>query len=84
MDGSAANAQGAIALRVWKLFSVLPVTLFHFLYKLPERRPTVRPHPQWASRKAYRGLDPEYVHEIVDHAEEYVEGKIHVNGLENF
>src|SRR5215212_8082793 len=34
--------------------------------------------------RSYKGLDPEYVHEVVDHAEKYVEGKVHTNGLENF
>jgi len=33
---------------------------------------------------AYHGLDGEYVHAAVDHAERYVEGKVHTNGLENF
>ncbi len=34
--------------------------------------------------KSYRGLDPEYIHNVVDHAEKYVDGHIHTNGLENF
>ncbi len=34
--------------------------------------------------KSYEGLDPEYVHQVIDHAEKYAEGKIHTNGLENF
>ena len=34
--------------------------------------------------KSYKGLDPEYVHQVVDHAEKYVDGQIHTNGLENF
>jgi len=33
---------------------------------------------------SYSGLEHDYVHEVVDHAEKYVEGKIHVNGVENF
>jgi len=32
---------------------------------------------------SYRGLD-EFEHGVVDHAVEYVNGKIHTNGLENF
>jgi transposase-like protein len=32
----------------------------------------------------YEGLDPEYVHKVVDHAETYVLGTVHTNGLENF
>ncbi len=34
--------------------------------------------------RSYRGLNPEYVHNVVDHAERYVDGHVHTNGLENF
>jgi transposase-like protein len=34
--------------------------------------------------RSYRGLDPEYVHKVVDHAERYVDGHFHTNGIENF
>jgi transposase-like protein len=33
--------------------------------------------------KSYNGLE-DYVHEAVNHAERYVEGNVHTNGLENF
>jgi transposase-like protein len=33
---------------------------------------------------SYWGLYKEYIHQIVDHAETYVDGKVHTNGLENF
>ena len=33
---------------------------------------------------SYDGLSAEYVHEVIDHAESYVRGKVHTNGLENF
>jgi transposase-like protein len=33
---------------------------------------------------AYEGLDRDYVHNVIDHAETYVKGKIHTNGIENF
>ena len=33
--------------------------------------------------ESYRGLD-EFQHGVVDHAVQYVDGKIHTNGLENF
>jgi transposase-like protein len=33
---------------------------------------------------SYRGLDPEYVHQFIDHAETYVRGSVHTNGIENF
>jgi transposase-like protein len=34
--------------------------------------------------KSYFGLDDEYVHKVVDHAEAYVQNNVHTNGLENF
>jgi autotransporter-associated beta strand protein len=33
---------------------------------------------------SYNGLGSEYTHAVVDHAERYVDGKVHTNGLENF
>jgi transposase-like protein len=33
--------------------------------------------------KSYDGLD-EYAHKVIDHAEAYVDGTVHTNGLENF
>jgi len=33
---------------------------------------------------SYRGLDPEYVHNVINHAERYVEGHVYTNGVENF
>lgn len=33
---------------------------------------------------SYVGLAPEYEHQFVDHAETYVEGHVHTNGIENF
>lgn len=33
---------------------------------------------------SYAGLSLEYVHEFVNHAEEYVRGHVHTNGMENF
>jgi transposase-like protein len=32
----------------------------------------------------YLGLDREYVHQVIDHAETYVNGNVHTNGIENF
>lgn len=33
---------------------------------------------------SYEGLADEYLHEVVDHAKEYVRGDVHTNGMENF
>lgn len=33
---------------------------------------------------SYDGLAAEYTHQVIDHAESYVRGKVHTNGLENF
>ena len=32
----------------------------------------------------YRGLQGDYEHQVIDHAECYAKGKVHTNGLENF
>jgi transposase-like protein len=36
------------------------------------------------SLQSYIGLAGEYDHKVVDHAEKYVDGQVHVNGVENF
>ena len=33
---------------------------------------------------SYEGLASEYAHKVVDHAVQYVDGRVHTNGLENF
>src|SRR6266404_6031030 len=33
---------------------------------------------------SYQGLNGDFVHKTIDHAESYVDGQIHTNGLENF
>jgi transposase-like protein len=34
--------------------------------------------------RSYRGLDDEYIHQVINHGVEYVRGNIHTNGIENF
>ena len=34
--------------------------------------------------RSYDGLAGEYAHQVVDHAVQYVDGRVHTNGLENF
>src|SRR3954451_22408181 len=51
--------------------------------------PTVHENVQEGSRvytdelRSYRCLQSDYVHDVIDHAEMYVNGQIHTNGLEN-
>jgi len=33
---------------------------------------------------SYDGLSSDYAHRVIDHAEKYVDGRVHTNGLENF
>lgn len=52
--------------------------------------PKVRAHVQAGSElhtdawSGYWGLEADYVHKVVDHAERYVRDNVHTNGLENF
>jgi len=34
--------------------------------------------------RSYMGLSDHYIHEVINHAEKYVDGRVHTNGLENF
>jgi len=34
--------------------------------------------------KSYEGLATDYAHKVIDHAVQYVDGRVHTNGLENF
>jgi transposase-like protein len=34
--------------------------------------------------RSYNQLDQEYVHHVINHANEYVNGQVHTNGIENF
>lgn len=34
--------------------------------------------------KSYKSLHTDFVHGVIDHAEKYVNGQVHTNGLENF
>ena len=36
------------------------------------------------SLPSYNGLAQDYIHQVVDHAVAYVDGRVHTNGLENF
>ena len=53
-------------------------------------QPVVREHVEKGAEvftdalASYAGLAPTYVHQVIDHAECYVKGNIHTNGLENF
>ena len=53
-------------------------------------QPIVRQHVEPGSALytdemgGYKGLSKEYLHEIIDHAVEYVNGRVHTNGMENF
>ena len=53
-------------------------------------QPIVREHVEPGSHVStddllsYKGLDDTYTHGVVDHAEAYVRGNVHTNGLENF
>jgi transposase-like protein len=53
---------------------------------LPEVKENIEPGTQvfTDALPSYNGLDPDYAHEVIDHAIAYVRGKVHTNGMENF
>jgi transposase-like protein len=58
--------------------------------KLETVQPEIRKHVQAGTALysdewvAYRGLEADYAHQVIDHAEKYVDGRVHTNSLENF
>jgi transposase-like protein len=52
--------------------------------------PEIRQHVEEGSEvftdslKSYEDLSDAYTHEVINHAESYVRGKVHTNGMENF
>lgn len=56
----------------------------------PDLQGHIRGHVRRGSRvftdqlESYTGLRGEFEHETIDHAEEYVRGQVHTNGIENF
>jgi hypothetical protein len=52
----------------------------------PEVRAAVQPGADvfTDALSSYDDLHQDYSHEMIDHAETYVRGKVHTNGLENF
>jgi transposase-like protein len=55
-----------------------------------ELTPVVRKHVRRGSEVmtdellSYDGLDSEYAHKVINHAEKYVDGNVHTNRMENF
>jgi len=67
----------------------------HYLLDSPTRKraaleTAVKTHVEAGSAlysdalKSYDNLAQEYAHQVIDHAEKYVDGQVHTNGLENF
>jgi hypothetical protein len=50
---------------------------------IPRPRSVSRQAPFWKILPWDWGLESDYVHQIVNHAEEYVRGNVHTNGMEN-
>ncbi|HKI00013.1 MAG TPA: IS1595 family transposase [Candidatus Sulfotelmatobacter sp.] len=55
-------------------------TLHHHVAECIEEGTTVY-SDEWGP---YSGLEAKFVHQIINHAEKYVDGRVHTNGLENF
>jgi hypothetical protein len=52
----------------------------------PEVRANIHPGSEvfTDALKSYDDLKADFIHGVIDHAEKYVDGKIHTNGIENF
>ena len=58
--------------------------------KMEMVQPEIREHVQAGTALysdewvAYRGLATDYAHQVINHAVQYVDGRVHTNGMENF
>jgi transposase-like protein len=66
------------------LAKVLPDTRRATLHDVIHKNVEPGSHVYTDAWQAYRRLEPKFVHAFVDHAEAYVKGAVHTNGLENF
>jgi transposase-like protein len=64
--------------------SVIPTTRRHVLHGQVRLHVEPGAAVYTDAMPSYVGLDGEYVHKVIDHAEKYAEGAVHTNGLENF
>jgi transposase-like protein len=74
------SAQGASRVRAKVIKDDNARTLHGMVHETVEGGSTLHTDA-WLS---YRGLNRHYVHEVINHAVEYVRGNVHTNGIENF
>jgi hypothetical protein len=74
------SAQGASRVRAKVIKDANTRTLHGMVHETVEGGSTLHTDA-WLS---YRGLNRHYVHEVINHAVEYVRGNVHTNGIENF
>src|SRR5688500_9174946 len=76
----ARDGNSASQIRAAKVPHRGPIPLFKHLRTTIERGSTVYTD----AHGSYRDISRRYIHEVIDHAREYVRGKVHTNGVENF
>src|SRR6202030_329790 len=64
--------------------SVVPSRKKHVLQDEGRRHVTAGAALYSDALLSYEGLATDYAHKVVDHAVQYVDGRVHTNGLENF
>ena len=63
---------------------IIPFRKSHILQGVVRETIEKGSHVMTDEHVGYYGLSDEYVHQIVNHLEKYVDGRVHTNGLENF
>lgn len=76
--------RGTIAKHSKVRATVVPSTLGAILQSNVRQHVEPGSHLFTDALNAYRGLNGEYAHQVVDHAVEYVRGHVHTNTIENF
>jgi transposase-like protein len=63
---------------------VVPGTKRQHLHGQVTKHVEAGSHVYTDALRSYRNLNEEYIHGVINHAEKYVDGNVHTNGLENF
>lgn len=64
--------------------TVVPNVRKHHLYKQVEQNVEDGAKVYTDALMSYRDLGVYYEHQVIDHAEKYVDGQVHTNGMENY
>ncbi len=90
ITGTGGKGKAVAVLDCWSAAVKVRTMQFFLIGRKRPCKPEIKRHVQAGAALytdeilGYRGLAGDYAHKVVNHAVEYVDGRVHTNGLENF